>query len=42
MFDAYVDAHLAKFPTSIPEPHRLSLDVKPGEETRVTLSYSFD
>jgi hypothetical protein len=41
MFDAYVDAHLANFPKDIPTSDKISLDFKPGRESRLVLSYKF-
>jgi len=41
MIDAYVDAHLSNFPDKADEPSGMSLDISPGRESRLVLSYRF-
>ncbi|MEZ5357356.1 MAG: DUF5683 domain-containing protein [Candidatus Zixiibacteriota bacterium] len=41
MIDAYVDAHLRDFPETKQDTDKLSLDVMPGDETRVALVLRF-
>jgi hypothetical protein len=41
MFDAYVDAHLQNFPDDISAAEGLSLNLVPGEESRLLLNYNF-
>ncbi|MCP4566921.1 MAG: hypothetical protein GY841_05005 [FCB group bacterium] len=41
MFDAFVDAHLDRFPAKVREPESIALDIIPGEKPRLIVSYSF-
>ncbi len=41
MFDAYVDAHLARFPDRVARPDELSLDLSFDDEVKTVLTYRF-
>ena len=41
MIDAYVDAHLQDFPKPVEPPSDVSLQLSPGNETRLSLFYQF-
>lgn len=41
MFDAFVDAHLDRFPANAQEPEKVALDIIPGTEAKIKVSYNF-